>query len=491
MPTLNDVLVDHPTLGSSDVDWLHLLVGDWQILSDLSFADLVLWVRGTRLAPDDWVAAMHVRPNTGPFVFFDDIVGSVAGAGRTALLDLCAARGRVIRDQGSPFREDSPVREDAIPVVRAGRVLGVVTRHSNLAAMRSPSRLELTYRGIADTLARMISGGEYPTLGAPTGLRRGAPRVGDGVLRLDVEGVVLYASPNAISALHRLGHHGDIDGASLSEVTTALIPDHSQVDEALAVVVTGRAPWRTEIESRFATLSLRAIPLTEGGARIGAVVLVRDVSELRRRERELLTKDATIREIHHRVKNNLQTVAAMLRLQARRAPTEQAREALAEAELRVAAIAVVHESLSGEVGEQVDFDEIADRVLALVRDLAPAYDLGNRKVPELRRVGSWGALPGDLATPLAMIASELLNNAVEHARAQVVSLVLARGDRDLLLTVRDDGQGLPEGFDPANTGLGLSIVQSLATGDLHGTFAIEPAEDGGTQARIGVPLPIR
>ena len=78
------------------------------------------------------------------------------------LLDLCASRARVIRDQGPDWRDDAPVREDAIPVVRSGRVLAVITRHSNLAAMRSPSRLELTYRGIADTLARMISGGEFP-----------------------------------------------------------------------------------------------------------------------------------------------------------------------------------------------------------------------------------------------------------------------------------------------------------------------------------------
>jgi hypothetical protein len=166
VPTLNDVLVGHPVLGASDVDWLHLLVGDWQILSDLSFADLVLWVRGTTLAPDGWVAAMHVRPNTGPLVFFDDIVGSVAGSGRRALLELCAGRARVIRDQGPEWGDDAPVREDAIPVVRAGRVLAVITRHSNLAAMRSPSRLELTYRGIADTLARMISGSSPMSVGS-------------------------------------------------------------------------------------------------------------------------------------------------------------------------------------------------------------------------------------------------------------------------------------------------------------------------------------
>ncbi|MCA0437030.1 MAG: PAS domain-containing sensor histidine kinase [Austwickia sp.] len=489
MPTLNDVLVGHPSLAATDVDWLHLLVGDWQILSDLSFADLVLWVRGTTLAADGWVAAMHVRPNTGPLVFFDDIVGSVAGAGRQALLDLCASRARVIRDQGLQWRDDAPVREDAIPVVRAGRVLAVITRHSNLAAMRSPSRLELTYRGIADTLARMIASGEFPTLGAPTGLRRGAPRVGDGVLRLDVEGVVMYASPNAISALHRLGHHGDIDGVSLSEVTTALIPDYTQVDEALAVVVTGRAPWRTEVESRFATLSLRAIPLTEGGARIGALVLVRDVSELRRRERELLTKDATIREIHHRVKNNLQTVAALLRLQSRRVADEHARSALQEAERRVATIALVHDTLSRTLDEVVDFDEIVARALNAVVEVANQDD-----DISWRRTGRFGHLTPDDATSMAMIVTELVHNAVEHGLRPgggVVTVDAHRerhGDDDYLtVVVGDDGAGLPADFRPGGSGLGTQIVSALVQ-DLRGEITWRAREPRGTEARLQARL---
>ncbi|WP_116114108.1 sensor histidine kinase [Austwickia chelonae] len=482
MPTLNDVLQEHPGLGAADVDWLHLLVGDWQILSDLSFADLVLWVYDTRLAPGSWVAAMHVRPNTGPLVFFDDIVGSVAGAARQALLELCASRGRVIRDRVPEWRDEVPVREDAIPVVHGGRVIAVITRHSNLATMRSPNRLELTFRGIADTLARMIASGEFPMAGAPTGMRRGAPRVGDGVVRLDIEGVMTYASPNAISALHRLGHHGGVDGVSLSEITTALIPGHTQVDESLAVVVTGRAPWRTEVESRYATLSLRAIPLTEGGARIGAVVLLRDVSELRRRERELLTKDATIREIHHRVKNNLQTVAALLRLQSRRVTDDHAKAALQEAVRRVATIALVHETLSQGLEEVVNFDDIVARALNAVVEVANQDDDISWK-----RTGSFGMISAEDATSMAMIVTELVHNAVEHGLRPgggTVTIDAQRkregDDEYVTVVVADDGSGLPDDFRPGSSGLGTQIVSALVQ-DLRGTIEWRPYEPRGTQ----------
>ena len=165
-------------------------------------------------------------------------------------------------------------------------------------------------------------------------------------MRLDYDGIITYASPNAVSAIHRLGWPGEVMGGSMSEIVTSVLRDSSPVDEGLPLVLTGRQPWRTEVGSRAAIVTMRAIPLTEAGQRFGALLLLRDVSELRRREQELLTKDATIREIHHRVKNNLQSVAALLRLQARRTDDEQARAALQEAERRVGTIALVHDTLS-------------------------------------------------------------------------------------------------------------------------------------------------
>ena len=259
MPTLNEVLADATDLVPAEADWLHLLVGDWQLLSDLSFADLVLWVPG---GMEGWLAVAHVRPTTGQMVFFEDVVGRRSHRGRQTLLDQAYAGRRIVRAKDPSFRDDMPVREEAIPVVKGGRSLAVLTRHTNLAAMRTPSRLELTYQALADALARMIAAGEFPHASAPTGLRRGAPRVGDGVIRLDANGVVTYASPNALSAIHRLGHVGDVIGELLAKVVADLLRDESPVDESLALVVTGRAPWRTEVSSRGASVSMRAIPLT-------------------------------------------------------------------------------------------------------------------------------------------------------------------------------------------------------------------------------------
>jgi two-component system, sensor histidine kinase PdtaS len=221
-------------------------------------------------------------------------------------------------------------------------------------------------------------------------------------------------------------------------------------------------------------------------------VLVRDVTDLRRRDRELVTKDATIREIHHRVKNNLQTVAALLRLQARRIDSEEARSALEEAVRRVGSIAIVHETLSQEVLDEVDFDEIADRLGAMVTDVGAGPD-GTHDRPVVRREGSFGMLPNETATALAMVLTELLQNAVEHGypggSAGTITVGPERLAGRLRVSVDDDGKGLPEGFDPdTSLNLGLSIVRTLVESELGGQLELRPRPEGGARAVVDVPL---
>src|SRR5262249_57290480 len=170
------------------------------------------------------------------------------------------------------------------------------------------------------------------------------------------------------------------------------------------------APREPEREGSGSVVQLRSLRLVVNGMRPGALVLVRDVTELGHRERELMTKDATIREIHHRVKNTLQTVAALLRLQARRTRAQEARDALEEAVRRVGSIAIVHETLSHTPEELVDFDDIAQRVAAMAGEVSAAEAQGNPGV-----VGRFGLLPGALATQLALVLTELLESCVHDA----------------------------------------------------------------------------
>jgi two-component sensor histidine kinase len=479
--TLSTLAARHAELDAADLEWLHLLVGDWQVVSDLAFADLVLWLP---TSDGDFVAIGQCRPSTGATVHYDDVVGSRAPEGQRPQLQRALDERRPQRSREPRWFGSYAVREEAVPVVRDGRAIAVVARQTNLGGTRTPSRLELNYVEAADDLFAMIANGEFPAPDAPTGPRRGAPRVGDGLVRLNTEGEVLYASPNALSGFHRLGALGDLVGRSLVEVTADLLED--TVDESLPLVLMGRAPWRADVEVRGVALSLRAVPLTENGQRIGAVVLCRDVSELRRRERELITKDATIREIHHRVKNNLQTVAALLRLQSRRMSSPEAREALAEAMRRVATIALVHETLSQTLDEAVPFDDLVGRSLRLAADVATA----GAHVRTVVR-GTFGSVPAEDATALALVLTELVTNAVEHGfegrESGTVEIVVEREGEALRVEVADDGAGLPPGKG-AGTGLGTQIVSTLVANELRGTIDWRPREGGGTSVVIEARL---
>jgi two-component sensor histidine kinase len=484
VPSLNEVVRHYTDLGEDDLDWLHLLLADWQIIADLSFADLVLWVPD-RDGHGFWAAA-QMRPTTGPTAFVDDLVGAFVPRERRPLLDAAYDQQRIAREGDPEWRDDVPVRVETIPVRRAGRVLGVIARNTNLLGVRTPSRLELAYLQTATDLAKMISEGLFPVQRERSELSD-SPRVGDGFVRLDPTGVVTYASPNAQSAYRRMGIAGDLVGEHLGELTAALLPETDQpTDETVTAAVSGRLAREADVENAEATLILRSIPLRQGDAHVGALVLIRDVTELRRRERELLTKEATIREIHHRVKNNLQTVAALLRLQARRLPGADGRSALEEAVRRVGSIAIVHDTLSQTFDESVDFDQVADRLRAMVADVSSADGS-----VQTRREGTFGVLTGEVATPLAMVLTELLQNAVEHGlrgRTGTVTLRAARDSTGLRVDVDDSGDGLPPGFDPTTGTLGLSIVTTLVATELGGELTHGVSPEGGARVSLHLPL---
>lgn len=489
MSTLSDLAHAQGLLTDSDVEWLHRLAGDGQLLADLASADIVIWIQ---TEDGSFIAVAHARPSGAATLFYRDIVGErVRPQWRTQVQG--AFDSAEIVDSSSPdWFEETPTRVRAVPIVSERRgadagptVIGVVTRHTNLGELRTPSRQQITFDECANDLFRMIADGSFPDLAAPTAPRRGAPRASDGLIRIDVDGISTFASPNALSAFNRMGFDDELEGESLAEVTTRLVPPSRQVDESLPVVVTGRAPWRTDIEARGVTVSLRAIPLKDHGTRIGAIVLCRDVSELRHQEQELITKDATIREIHHRVKNNLQTVASLLRIQARRTHSDEARDALTQAMRRVDAIAVVHDTLAQGLTQKVDFDEVFHRVLKLVAEVASAPNTRART----QSTGRFGVLPSEYATPLALALTEVVTNAVEHGLAGqegIVTIDAERTEENLRVTVRDTGLGLPEGR--IGQGLGTQIIRTLIQGELGGTIEWHGSDGEGTEVVIDIPL---
>ena len=474
MASIEDYVQGRSSLSPDQIHRLRELVADWQLLSDLSFADLILWVplrKDFKSWPTGYVAVAHIRPTTAATLFPLDVIGDEISYGARPHIDQALSSAEIVRDTQPEALGDHMVKEETIPVMVGEHVIGVISRHRDSDLMRQPSRLELNYREIAHNLYRMIAEGTFPYPDAGS-LFDPAPRVGDGLIRLDVNGVISYASPNARSAFSRLGWVSEVEGHVLGDVAQSLArirPDAHE--ETIALGLTGKALKRVEIENVGGTIDFTVLPLIRSGDRIGAIVMLNNVTELRRRERELVTKDATIREIHHRVKNNLQTVSALLRLQARRIEDPGASAALNEAVRRIASIALVHETLSNSRDSSVAFDDVLDSLVTHALELSP-------RMNELRidRTGSFGSLEPRIATPLALVITELIHNALEHGLAEeglALGIHVSSSASELSVTISDDGVGFPEGFDIATSAnLGLQIVRTLTENELRGTLSL-------------------
>jgi len=489
MQQFETILQNRSSITTEQAHRLRELIADWQLLSDLSFADLVLWIplrKDNKNWPTGHAAVAHIRPTTAATVFAHDLIGDEIQWGSRPGIDRALSDAEIVRD-GEPERMgEILIKEETIPVIFEDQVIAVISRHRNADLMRSPSRLELNYREIANIFYRMISESNFPYPNANT-LFDPAPRVGDGLIRLDVNGVISYASPNARSAFNRMGWDSELESFSLSDVAEKVSKERKDAhDEGLQTQLTGKALRRVEIENQGGTIDLLVLPLIQGVDRVGAIVMLHNVTELRRRERELVTKDATIREVHHRVKNNLQTVSALLRLQARRIEDPGASAALEEAVRRIASIALVHETLSSSSDASVAFDDVLNRLVSHALELSPRM-----ATLTIIRDGEFGSLEPRIATPLALVITELIHNALEHGLAEAGShlqISVNRTETHCEIKISDDGVGLPEEFNLLeSSNLGLQIVRTLTENELKGDLSLRSSNQG-TIAQLDFPL---
>jgi two-component sensor histidine kinase/putative methionine-R-sulfoxide reductase with GAF domain len=271
---------------------------------------------------------------------------------------------------------------------------------------------------------------------------------------------------------------------SLEAIVEATVDALGATGAAL-VLEDGEVVWPEGVAGRYAV----RVPLRWKGRQVGELVCDRD-SPFTEEDRALLGSIASqaavalehgravlrgvlAQEIHHRVKNNLQTVASLLRLQARSDGVD-ARKALEDSVTRILAIAAVHEVLTERRDEDVELAELLDRLRAmLVQGLGAAKDVQAALEPV--------SLAGNRATALALVFAELLQNALEHG-GESVRVELARRDGDVVLAIADDGRGV-EGEPVFRTG--LSIVRALVEEELGGRLLLE--SNGGLRAQVVFP----
>ena len=490
MATIAELTSLRTNLAERDTDHLIRLVASWSLLADLAFSDMLLMAPtynpSSNLTPD-YVVLGQVRPNNRATLIGDDLVGTTQRAAVWPLVANAFESGEKTEGTLVVDGVTDPVPTWCIPIRHNNRVIATLVRLQG--PLRGPASLyEQAYLSLFVRLCDMVSDSSFPFREAEVA-GPGMPRVGDGIILIDGRGLVEFATPNATNAMHRLGLYASTEGRSLRDLGLRVRVVERALEYGLPAIE--EVDRGTDVAILF-----HCVPLLSGGEVTGVIVLLRDVSDLRRLNRLVLNKDAAIKEVHHRVKNNLQTISSLLRLQARRSDDPHIRTALLEAERRVRSIAVVHEVLSREPGEEVDFSEIVRSIVAMVEDsLLTLHPI------EITVNGELGTLLTDIATPLAVVLAELLTNAVEHAFVDfggphnedvgVIVINLVRHDERAVVEVRDNGRGLDEHFSlELPTSLGLSIVRDLVRAQLGGTIEMTSEAHsigGGTHVRVEVP----
>tara|TARA_Y100000768_G_scaffold101384_1_gene74134 strand:- start:183 stop:1640 length:1458 start_codon:yes stop_codon:yes gene_type:complete len=477
---MNDLTALEKKLNQDELSYLDDLIRSWDLLADLSFADLLLCAPDLNIPVSPYTVVAHVRPTTSRSIYRTKMEGMVFQPGERPFLDQARKTLESIDGGLLSATNVERIRTLCIPVNFNGKVIAILSRDFSPDDQRVAGELEMTYFSLFRKLGVMISQGKYPFKGTQVETEF-TPRVSDGVIELDARGYVRFASPNSVSVLSRL---------KVDQVEGKRLGVEELKCESIPLILSTQRPQSDEISLGGQTVTLKGIPLLEGEEMTGALLLIRDISELRRRDKLIRSKDSTIAEIHHRVKNNLQTISSLLHLQSRRLVAEEAQEAINDSVRRIRSIAVVHEILSHNPEASICFDDIIKPLVRLVSEGLTSPEITIDFMIE----GDAVNFPSAETTALAVALNELLQNTIQHGfrdflapEKPKVIIHFGSTNETFQITVTDNGRGLPETFDEKNFGLGLTIVRNLIETDLGGNVELFPKDPSGTVALIRIP----
>lgn len=459
------------------------------LFADLNRADVLLY----EVQSDERLLLLEqAAPHSVPAVHRVSMVGEVIGLSEQAHLSRALSRRAPARGprQQAGFR--AHIIQEVFPILERGVPIGALSIEKSLVEYERHKTRRWAFRKALADLRDMLLRGEMTTLGTLSPFREH-----DGLMVVDGTGSIRYLSGLATQHYRRLRYNEDLNGVHVNALRTA---DAEVVIRALEE----RTAFEVEHKEMDRIWIRKVIPLVgprwrvprpfdlmfAGGigphSRQSVLIAIHDATEHRRKAERKAVQRAMVQEIHHRVKNNLQTIASLLRIRARRAEHEETRSILNESINRILSVAVVHEYLSQHEGQTINLRDVATRILAQIREsvVDPTKDI------RFHVRGPAIFLPPQQITICALVINELLLNSLEHAfngiaGGEVVIHLEDVGDY-VMVTIRDNGTGLPEGFDLThNSSLGLQIVQTVVQQDLRGRFELH--NGSGVSAVVSFP----
>lgn len=479
-----------------DAELLNKVIAGLGFIADLTKADAFVYYPVP--SKDAVTILAHAKPRSISPLYQEELKGRHVYRAERPLVFRALKYPGYWKGQSYLLGSDAPLMEETFSILGSrGRIAGVLSFESNLLEYERRRRRSQVFQLALHYLHQMARRGllEKTRSFHPVTEQ-------DGMVVVDDQGIIRYISGVAANLYRKLGILRDLRDTSLSRLP-------SSDRQLLKVALEEREFLQEEEELEEGMVWIRRVlPIYEPPSRFreilipwlgdpsmplaGAMLIIHDATEERRKEQELKVKTAIIKEIHHRIKNNLQTVAALLRLQARRISHEEAKAALNDSINRILSIAIIHEFLSEHDSGLINLRDLCRKIIEQAKEgmLTP------EKRISMELDGPEILLPSEQATACALIVNELLQNALEHGyKNRITGRIMVKIEdleNKVKITVHDDGQGLPEGFDPFQTeSLGLRIVKTLAEEELHGSFSLKGLNGKGAIASVIFPKKLR
>ncbi len=473
-----------------DLELLENVARGMPITADLSRSDILLaYPRG----PEEAVIVAQAQPHSISSLYTDSLLGQTVTRRETPVLLEAWRRRQRVRAHRDLLPTGAPVVQEVFPITgHNGRPLAILSFETSLIQLERHRQRHPSFQRAVEWLKWMCLRGELAATDALSAFGEW-----DGIVLVDAQRRISYISGVATNLYRRLGYMEDLRGKRLSFLNTS-------DDEMAVAALSSHRPIEREVKESGHIWIRKVVPIwapptVSGwfwglhsrrkrlGEVTGALILVHDATEERLQKQELDVKTTMIQEVHHRVKNNLQTIAATLRMQARRAKNEDSLHVLQEAISRILSVAVIHEFLSHNQTQTINMRDVCQRIITQSRDviLTPGQEIAfNLEGPAIY-------LPSQHATAFALVVNELIHNAIEHGfegktRGQVHVTLDDQGDV-VRMDIWDDGTPLSADFDlNGSPSLGLQIVRSLAENDLRGQLRLQN-RNGGVAATVEFP----
>ncbi len=470
-------------VGPAERDKLDPVIEAMPLLADVCNADLLLYAK----AGDGAVVVSHAAPMTVPSLYPSSQTGRVSARRDLTEVSRVLHDGKARQTVGWALVWGSPSLQEVFEIRDpGGKTIAAVSSNANLIEHQRLQRRDSLFRSM---VARVRDQGFSGQLGGAGKLGRLTEH--DGVLIADKQGIVRYMSSVAEHQYRRVGYADNLVGAQISELETSEYICFRSMERGVCLqqrIQEGDQVWIKRVIPLLTLPTGRSLfgLHTRPNEPEGLVVFTQDITDEVRKEQELKVKSAMIQEVHHRVKNNLQTIASLLRMQASRTSSRVAQETLRQTVSRVLSMSVVHEFLSRGDTSDIQIRDVCNRIVGEVS----VGIIDPKKEVRIGVEGESFSLPAQQATSFALALNELLQNAVEHGFSGrdggSIDIRLSENEDCMVIEIADDGVGLPHDFDLASTAsLGLQIVQTLVRDDLRGQ--LELCNGQGVTARISFP----